>query len=93
MQQSMQAVVLMVTLCTAGKMGLIGVLGVQNIMHSCSIPVCSEVPEFEVYIEDLKHAVARVRTPRLVHEPAITEMRVVPPELASLYMDPQLQRS
>lgn len=67
-------------------------LGVQNIMHSCSIPVCSEVPEFEVYVEELDHAVARALTPRLVHEPDITEMHAIPPELASLYMDPQLRR-
>ena len=70
-------------------------LGVQNIMHSCSIPVCSEVPKFEVYIEELDHAVARALTPRLVHEPDITEMHAIPPdhELASLYMDPQLRKS
>lgn len=67
-------------------------LGVQNIMHSCSVPVCSEVPEFEVYIEELNHAVARALTPQLVCEPDITEMRAVPPELASLFMDPQLRR-
>ena len=74
------------------EVGLDWGLGVQNIMHSCSIPVCSEVPEFEVYIEELNHAVARALTPRLVHEPDITEMHAIPPELASLYMDPQLRR-
>ncbi|KAL3139316.1 hypothetical protein ABBQ38_003654 [Trebouxia sp. C0009 RCD-2024] len=48
----------------------------------------SEAPEFEVYIEDLNHAVARALSPHLVREPDITEMHAIPPELASLYMDP-----
>lgn len=67
-------------------------LGVQNVLHSCSIPVCSEVPEFEVYIEELNHAVARALTPHLVREPDLIEIHAIPPELASLFMDPQLRR-